>query len=428
MAEVRPFRGWRYNGDVSALIAPPYDILDVEGKQALLEKSPDNIVGVDLPVVPASHEGPAEAYEAAGAKLAALKDAGTLVQDDAPALYAYSQTYTWAGVSHTRRALICGVRATEFYDAIWPHEHTFAGPKADRLKLTQVTRTQLSSIFGFFSDTGGASHALWDAADRSDPVVEGELDGVVNRLWAVTDPAAVAAVREAMADVPIFIADGHHRYTTTMNYGAALRAAGEIDADHEANFVLFTLVAMDDPGLLVLPTHRMISGITDGYDCKALVAETKDFMDWKAVAVDEGLTADADSYLKKTFGPGAMAFLDAKREHAYIGRLSDSAAMADAAPDECETWRGLDVAVLHRLLLERYVAPHVAGEAQPTYTAEGGEVLAALADGRCQLAAMLQGTPLAAVRDIALARAIMPHKSTYFYPKLATGMVLKPLE
>jgi uncharacterized protein (DUF1015 family) len=148
MADIRPFRGWHYTGDVSKLIAPPYDILDAKDKQALLAKSADNIVAADLPHVPPKELGPDEAYLAAAGKLAELRTSGALVQDGEPALYAYSQTFTWAGKSHTRRALLCGVRATEFYQDIWPHEKTFAGPKADRLRLTEVTHMQLSPIFG----------------------------------------------------------------------------------------------------------------------------------------------------------------------------------------------------------------------------------------------------------------------------------------
>ncbi len=425
--EIRPFRGWRYAGDVTGRIAPPYDILDSAGKTALLSGNPDNIVSVDLPHVPPVGVGPQDVYDAAAAKLAELQSSGTLVQDDGPALYAYSQTYAWGDRQFTRRAMICGVRATELCEGVWPHEQTFAGPKADRLKLTEATRLQMSSIFGFFDDSAGAGDALWEAVGSTAPTVAGELNGVTEKLWAITDPDVIARVADAMADSPIFIADGHHRYTTALNYRNALREAGEIDDDHEANFVLFTLVAMDDPGLLVLPTHRLIGGITDGFDCEALVAETAETVVWEKADITDQLWEDPDAFLAP-FGPGAIAFVDGDLAAAYVGRLAKPETMVEQAPDECDTWRGLDVAILHTFFLDAHILPHVSVTQHLGYTAKGDQVHDALTSGACQMAAILPGTPLAAVRDIALAKAVMPHKSTYFFPKLATGMVLKPLE
>ena len=427
MADIRPFRGWHYTGDVSDLIAPPFDQVDATGKRALLARSPDNVVGVDLPHVPPKDAGPDEGYIAAAEKLAALQAAGTVVQDEQPALYAYSQSYEWAGQAHTRRALMCGVRATEWYEGVWPHEQTYAGPRADRLKLTQQTRTQLSPIFGLFEDDGSASEALWAAVGDRPPVAWGRLNGVTERLWPVTDARTLDAVRRSLADAPIFIADGHHRYRTALNYRNTLRDAGRIDADHEANFVLFTLVAMDDPGLLVLPTHRLISGITDGFGCEELMAETRRFVRWRRLELSDELLDDPDAFLAP-HGASAMAFLDAAEGPVCVGHLTDPAVMTELSPDKCPTWRGLAVAILQRLFLGRHIAPHVQGDIHPEYTAYGREAVQALDSGRCQMAVILQSTPLSAVEDIALARMVMPHKSTYFYPKLATGMVLKPLQ
>ena len=427
MAEIRPFRGWHYPGDVSNLIAPPYDILSAQEKAALLARSPDNIVGVDLPVVPAKEVGPDPVYQAAARKLAAMKEGGPLVQDERPGLYAYSQAYTWAGKSYTRKALMCGVRATELYGDIWPHEKTFAGPKADRLRLTEETQMQLSPIFGFFEDSSQASHTLWSAVADRPPLCQGLLNDVQERLWAVTDSQVVDRIQRALRGARVFIADGHHRYTTALNYRNALREAGSIDEDHEANFVLFALVPMSDPGLLILPTHRMISGISNGFDSRQLASQTGQIVHWRSVPVTDTLLDNPDAFLAP-FGPGAMAFVDAGDPRAaHVARLRVRSVMDKLAPQEHPIWRTLDVAVLHRLFLEQYIAPHVTGELHPSYTAFGREVMAALREGACQMAVLLQGTPLPAVRDIALARAVMPHKSTYFYPKLATGMVLKPL-
>jgi len=427
LTQVRPFRGWHYTGNVSDLIAPPYDVLDAADKRALLAASDDNIVAVDLPHAPPVGAGPDALYAAAAEKLACLQESRRLVQEPVPAVYAYSQTYTWAGCTCTRRAMMCGVRAREMYEGVWPHEQTFPGPKADRLKLTEATRMQISPIFGFFDDPGDVSSRLWQAADRSEPVAWGRLGGVEERIWPITDPEVVEAVCSAMADVPIFIADGHHRYTTALNYRNALRDAGAIDENHEANYVLFTLVATDDPGLLILPTHRMIPNITDGYDCLALKAETAHCARWREVPITDDLFDQPDAFLA-SFGPGAIAFVDAGSDTVHVAQVADPAVMVELAPDKPAPWRQLDVAILHELFLDRHIGPHVAEGTHLGYTARGRDVAEALAAGTCRIAAMLRGAPLSAVREVALSRAVMPHKSTYFHPKLATGMVLKPLE
>ena len=427
MAEIRPFCGWHYQGDVSSLIAPPYDILSARDKAALLAKSGDNIVSVDLPVVPAKEVGPDAVYQQSAAKLESMKASGVLVQDETLALYAYSQTFPWASRSYTRRALLCGVRATELYGDIWPHEKTFAGPKADRLKLTEATGMQLSPIFGFFEDNHEAGRTLWTAVGEREPLCQAVLNGVDERMWAITDRDVIDRVRRALRESKIFIADGHHRYTTALNYRNTLFTDGKIDEAHEANFVLFALVAMNDPGLLVLPTHRLINGIADGFDSRQLERETQQIVQWRHVPVNDTLLDDPDTFLRQ-FGPGSMAFIDlGDLRTAHIARLKNRAVMDKLAPQEHPIWRSLDVAILHRFFLDQYVAPHLGGEVHPSYTAFGREALAALKDSACQIAVLLQGTPLPAVRDIALAKAVMPHKSTYFYPKLATGMVIKPL-
>jgi uncharacterized protein (DUF1015 family) len=268
--EIRPFRGWHFRGpDVSLQIAPPYDILDQSDKDAFLAAEKTNIVAVDLPHCPPKSVGPEECYKAAASLLEKWKKTKVLYRDDKPALYAYEQTYTWAGRTYARRAMLCGVRATPLGADVIPHEHTFAGPKADRLKLTTATKMQLSPIFGFYEDPIGVTEKLWSTAP-SDPTLEGELRGVREKLWVVTDENIIGEICAGLKDTRVYIADGHHRYTTAMNYRDALRDSGLIDEEHEANFVLFALVARTDPGLLILPTHRMISGLKGDFTLSKL--------------------------------------------------------------------------------------------------------------------------------------------------------------
>jgi len=428
--QIRGFRGWRFagiGGDVSGHIAPPYDILSAAQKQALLGRCARNVVAIDLPHVPPAGAGPDEVYAGAAELLAKWQADGTLVRDDQPSVYVYDQTYTWAGQAYTRRAILAGVRATPLgadQDVI-PHEHTFAGPKADRLKLTQATRAQLSPIFGFYHDQSGEVAGILAEQAARDADAVGELAGVSERLWVVSDQAVIDRLAGALANVPAFIADGHHRYTTALNYRDALAAAGEIDDEHEANFVLFALVERDCEGLLVLPTHRLVSGLAGNFSLDALREAAAGFA-WQHVDSAGADLSDADAFLAP-YGPGAMAFVAGDGADLWIGRLTEPQAMADAAPDQCQAWRELDVAILQTLIMDGALAGFKTDETAVTYTPGGEEALLAVRSGKAQLAVIMQGTPAAAVEAVALAGEVMPHKSTYFYPKLSTGMVLKPL-
>ena len=428
--EIRPFRGWRYcgglEGDVGDLIAPPYDVLSQQDKDELLARSDKNIVAVDLPHVPPKELGPEEAYQKAASLLGEWKASGVLRQDTTPALYAYEQTFQWAGKTYSRRAMICGLRGSELGKDVIPHEYTHPGPKADRLRLTEHTRTQLSPIFAFFNDPQGmAGDLLWSAVDQR-PALQGKLRDVTEKLWPVTNEGVINEITAALRDVPAYIADGHHRYTTALNYIAGLRDSGQIDDNHEANFVMFCLAVRNDPGLLILPTHRIIRGLRDEFSVGALIERLKEFT-WQRCSVDDADLRDADAFLHR-YGPGSMAFLAADPAEIWIGKLTDPKAMETLAPDQSPIWRELDVAVVHKLIIDQALEPWRTDEMFVDYTADGRVVLAACSSGRAQLGICLQGTPLELVEAIASAGASMPQKSTYFYPKIATGMVLKPLE
>jgi len=225
--------------------------------------------------------------------------------------------------------------------------------------------------------------------------------------------------------VPVFIADGHHRYTTAMNYAAGLRQAGEIDHNHEANFVMFYLVARRDPGLLILPTHRMVRGLRDSFKMSDLVNTAKAFT-WIRCSVDDADLRDADGFLRK-YGPGAMAFMGADPAEVWIGKLTERAVMDSFADEGIEAICDLDVTVLHKLIMDKYLVPWRTDDLFVDYTPDGLKVLAACKSGRSELGVCLQATPIEVVERIALAGGSMPHKSTYFHPKPATGMVLKEL-
>ena len=428
--EIRAFRGWRFrpgpDGTVSDYLAPPYDILSADDKQALLARSGQNIVAVDLPYVPPKEAGPDEGYRAAADLLAGWRADGVLVREDRPAVYVYRQDYAWAGRTYARTAMLCGVRATELGADVVPHEHTFPGPRADRLKLTEHTRMQLSPIFGFFHDSAGRVSARLAAAAQTEPIARGRLNETTETLWTITDPAAVEAVAEALRGERAFIADGHHRYATALTYCRALRSAGKIDEDHEANFVLFALVPDSDPGLVIRPTHRIVRGLSEDFAMDKLILSAKAFS-WQQASPGDMDLRDSAAALAR-FGPGAMTVVAAGSADVWVVRLANPKVMAEAVPDKTAAWRELGVAILHELIIERALAPWRTDDLYIEYTPDPARVAAACASGAGQLGVCLQPTALSSVREVGLAGEAMPHKTTYFYPKLSTGMVLKPLE
>lgn len=429
--EIRPFRGWRYvgymDGDISPYIAPPYDVLSAAEKERLVEQNRDNVVAVDLPHVPATEPGPDEVYEQAAARLEKWKSWGVIRQDEQPAIYVYQQQYTWAGREYVRRAMICGVRATDLGEDVIPHEHVFPGPLVDRLKLTERTRMQLSAVFGFYDDPGGRVAERLAAAARGKAIAVGVLRGVTERLWALRDARAVEEIADALRGVPVFIADGHHRYTTGVNYRNALAAGGPIGPGHEANFVMFALVAREDPGLLILPTHRLFSNLDESGSVEQLAGASPEFS-WRKCGSGEEIGPAAIEALLGCARPGAMAFVSGRSTSLWVVELARPEAMEQAAPEQTAEWRTLPPAILHKLIMERALRPWARGELTVEYTADMREVIEACRSARAQLGVILPSIPIHSVEAIARSGSAMPHKSTYFYPKIATGMVFKPLE
>ena len=431
--EIRPFRGWRYvganDGEVGPMLAPPYDVLTGADKDRLLAGSRDNIVAVDMPHVPPKQLGPDAEYEQAAELLEKWKAGGVLRQDSAPCVYVYEQTYAWSDRTYVRRGMIAGVRATELGVDVIPHEHVFAGPIADRLKLTELTRTQLSPIFGFYEDPAGTVGAILASAAQGKAQACGVLNGVTEKLWTIDDAGTIANIARTLATAPVFIADGHHRYTTALSYRKHLAAAGQLTDDHEANFVMFALVAKDDPGLLILPTHRLFSNLDPAGSVGKLSKALPEFS-WKKLGFagsgDEG--AQAVEKLLAGASPSAMALISGASAELWLAELARPQAMVAAAPDENDTWRSLPSAIISKLIIDKGLKQWSPGGSPAVeYTASTAEAIDACRAGRAQLAVCLKGIPIEAVEAIARLGSSMPHKSTYFYPKIATGMVLKPL-
>ncbi|MCC5823089.1 MAG: DUF1015 domain-containing protein [Phycisphaerales bacterium] len=447
MPAVYPFQAIQYrrgHGDVSDVVAPPYDVLDAKAKQELLDRNPGNIVGIDLPCVPASRKGPQEAYDAAAKIYQDLLAQGTLTPREQPVMFAYRQTFEFAGKRHQRVGLACTVDTVPFGPrdggGVLAHEQTFGGPKADRLALMHATRSQLSPVFGLYADKGGAGAALarrlTDA--RAPDMTASTGDGVAQEVWTIDDQDDIAAVQQALAGEDIFIADGHHRYNTALNYLNELNKDGSLPAGHPARRTMFILVSMDDPGLIVGPTHRVLGGmahytIDKFVDAAAGILSTEP-IDNNPHSIEKQLERIADREDTNVFG-----LYDYATGLCFAGWPAVTDPLADRFADKPEAWRNLDVALVQHLIVEEICQPEL-NDGKPVKWAFPHTIDEMLAIGRgdmtsssveesgkAQLAVIVRPTPLEAVRDICLAGELMPQKSTFFYPKLITGLFLNPL-
>lgn len=418
MAHVEPLRALHYDlarvGGLRAVLAPPYDVIDTQERAALAARSPYNVVAVDLPQAP----GGEDPYAHAAALLDAWRRDGALVHDAEPALWALEQTYLGPdGASRTRRGFLARVRVEPYGPGrVRPHERTHPGPREDRLRLTRATRANLSPIFVLHDDPAGAvARALGPPTDGP-PVGEHEdAEGTRTRLWRVAAPEVHDAVGAALEPSELLIADGHHRYETARVY--AEEQGGEGPHRH----VLACLVALQDPGLTVFPIHRLLTGLDDGRRAAlrdALVRE------W---TVEETTLEE----LEPAPGDGvALGYLDAFHRRPLRLTLRDPATAAAALPGRSAAYRGLDTAVLEALVLRGALGmgdddiSHLNGL---DYARSTEEARARVLEGGAQAAFFMAPTPVAQVRDVAAAGETMPPKSTFFHPKVPTGLVMNPL-
>ncbi len=451
MPRVHAFNALHYAKprDQSALIAPPYDVLDLAGKQMLLAKDPRNIVAIDLPHTPAKELGPAGAYAAAAERLRELRTNGTLTQTSKPVMFAYRQTWTQrdgTGMLHTRSrsGMACTLDTVPFGPrpggGVLPHEETFSGPKEDRLALMRATRTQLSPIFGLHADEHyRARDLLRDVMSSREPDRTATThDGTLHEVWTIDDAATIATYEPALAGEDVFVADGHHRYTTALNYLRELEAAAPLVADHPARRTMFVLVGMSDPGLTIWPTHRVLGGMKH-YSIDALLAAAASSLTINEVNGDPHLLAGAmEKALEVSTANYVFGLIDFATGRCFVVLLKHSDPLATRFPEKTLAWRTLDVALVQHLIVEeicqpklndarpiKWAFPHTIEEVQQI--GRGQETGAGGGSHFAQLAVILRPTPLAAVRDISRANVLMPQKSTFFYPKLATGLFMHTL-
>lgn len=432
MADIRGFRAFRYDlgqvGSLSDVVAPPYDVIDSALQQKLYDLSPYNAIRLELTKDEPGDDETENKYTRAARTLKDWVAENALRQDTARGLYVYEQEFEAEGKTYTRRGFFARVRLEPFGTGrIYPHEQTLSGPKEDRLKLYRATGYNLSPVFGLYPDPGEEVFKLLEPFTRkSPPLVAKDHLGVTNRLWVITDTHAISAVIGLMGPKPVFIADGHHRYETGLKYLEERKAAGEVPDDEAApNFTLMMLVGMSDPGLIILPTHRLVSGLPNVTSAQVQEAIGSHFdiveqFDSNAQACWEHIEMDGSQSI---LGFGTVS--DGKW---FAAKLRDPAVMAQLAPEQSADWQGLGVSILHKLVLDKLIPEKVGGVPVCKYVHLLREVTDAVSAKECQLGVLVPPATMGHVEQIAGNREKMPPKSTYFYPKLLTGLVFNSLK
>jgi len=431
MPEIRPFRAVRYDlakvGAMSDVVAPPYDVIGPELQDSLYNASPYNVIRLELSRESADDAPGQDRYTRAARALKEWKRAGILAEDPHPSLYVYHQTFTVEGKSYTRRGFLARVRLEPFGQGrIFPHEQTLSGPKADRLNLYRATGYNLSPVFGLYPDPenrvlAAVEHGIKDKT----PLEATDHLGVVNRLWPVVDSEAHTVVSGLIGESPVFIADGHHRYETALAYRDELAAKGELSGpDDPANFCLMMLVGMSDPGLVILPTHRLVSGLP-GLTAETLRERLSGDFDIEDVGEGDAGARAAWERIELEETQDILGFGTVADGKWITARLRSDARMDTLAPEHSADWRSLGVSILHELVLKACLAE--IGTPTCQYVHLMDEVLESTSTHGCDLACLVPPAGMSDVEAIASNLEKMPPKSTYFYPKLLTGLVLNPI-
>jgi uncharacterized protein (DUF1015 family) len=431
MAEIALLRGLLYDPakvQIDRVIAPPYDVISEDERAKLEALDPHNIVRLILP----RGEGD-ERYAGAARTLAAWRDEGVLKRDTRPAIYRYSQTFTIPevpGRRFTRRGFICAVRLHTYDEkVILPHERTLRGPKEDRLKLMRATRSHFSQIFGLYRDPSMRTDQAFSGIDHRPPDLEGKTaDGTLHEVWRVNDRETIASVGKAVGPLPIYIADGHHRYETMLALRDELKAAapeGSVGYRSSIEFATFFLTNMADPGLVVLPTHRLVHSLAS-FDKAAFLARVAENFAVETVAGGAGDVKKLKTELHtRSQQKPCFAAVFPGDSDAYLLVLQ-----TDPYLPMHRSVATLDVTLLHGVVIERVLGVDREAQEQQSniaYIKDTAEALARVARGEAQVGFIMNPTRVDQVLDAADHGQTMPQKSTFFVPKLASGLVLNPL-
>lgn len=424
MAEIKAFKGMRYSGDAGAicqLCCPPYDIISDTQRQEFLDTNPNNIIRLELP------KGD-EPYKTASEILKMWQDKGVLVKEDKPAIYIYEEEFTAYGVRKSIKGIIARVKVEEFSKGIiLPHEFTLSKAKEDRFNLMKATNCNFSQIYALYMDEAHTTLNTIDDNSKDDAVLEfTDNDNVTHRLWIVTDEAVIEKLVADFADRKLYIADGHHRYETALNYRNYCRENGISKEGDAQDYQMIYLVDMEHPGLVVFPTHRLVRDL-ESFNKENILEQCKDYFEVEEKSDVENMEKDLDVLYQQ--GKKAFGFFCGGDSWVQL-TLKSFDSIKELLPDLSKASQELDVTVLHTLILEKIFGidkENMANQINLTYTKYFREAIDGVNNKEFQCAFILNPTRVTEIRDVALAGEKMPQKSTYFYPKMITGMVMNEL-
>lgn len=421
MANVKAFKALRFTqkaGDISELVCPPYDIISEEERREYIEKNPCNIIRLELP------KDGNDPYAEAEKVLCDWRANGLMEKDGQDGLYIYEIQFKVSGVESTVSGLVSRVKLEEFSKGVvLPHEQTLSKAKEDRLNLMKATNCNFSQIYSLYMDGGKIFSLCEQQKKRPADITAQDRDGLFHRLWVVTDPEFIKAVEQGFEDKKLYIADGHHRYETALNYRNFLRQEGKATPDSE--YIMMFLADMEQKGLYVLPTHRIVRGL-ESFDREKLLCGCRENFE-----VTENLSAEEiKEQLDRAYGVGKAAFgLYTKGNYDLL--VSKVSAVPEGKEEQSLSLRSLDVSILHTLVLEKELGidkENMAKQINLTYTRDRDEAVCAVDSGEAQCAFILNPTKVEEIKNVALDGEKMPQKSTYFYPKLITGLVMNSLD
>jgi len=420
-ANVQAFRGIRYNRekapDLDAVVAPPYDVISPEQKESFLARDPSNVVRLILP----DEAGGRDKYSQADHLLHEWLEEGILLHDEQPSMYVCAQEYEVGGDMIRRIGLTCLVRLEDYGSGmILPHERVLARPREDRLNLIRATRANLDSVFGLHAAEG--VQAILERITGGVPDAEAvDTVGVKCCMWKVSDPEIIDDLGGRLNDQPILIADGHHRYEAALTYRNEVRSD---DPDAPQEFVMMTVVSLEDRGLTILPTHRLVRDIS-GFDEVAVLNRLRESFDIRSSPPEDLMAKVAEEY------DGRTAFgLYMGKGNACVLKLKKDVDPTRMDVPGSDALKRLDVTVLHSMILDGILGIDTRspeGQATVAYTRDDSEAIARVDNGEFRLSFMMNAMRVEEVREVAAAGDIMPQKSTFFYPKLLTGMVMRTM-
>lgn len=446
MAKIVPFRGLRYNSAkidrMENVVTPPYDVIDSKAQTSLLSKNPYNMIQLDL-TKQAGDQLSTERYEGAKKIFNSWQDENILLRDPEKTIYLYRIDYTLPnGRSLNRKGFVALVGLAEFNEGIVkPHEKTFRGVTDDRLRLIDTCQAQFSQIFSLYPDEKGEIMAALEKVCPKDPLYSVEdQDGCVHSLWPVTDEKVLTFVQKAFRSKNLYIADGHHRYTTALQLRELMaKRQGKVSEDSPYNHIMMYLCPMEDPGLSVLPTHRL-AHLPGKLDLAGLIDRMKEYFvleeiggGSREILIEQTLEKMEDRKQDQT----VFGMYDPDSDRCFLLTLKAGVMGEIIGPDVPAALLELDVVVLSDLIIDRLLGlshEKAHNEELVTYFSDPDDALDAavkesadLNSGKSPLLFLMNHTPVAQVKKIADENLIMPHKSTYFYPKILTGLLINKL-